>query len=453
MQDAIIIGGGISGLTAGYLLQQRGLDVSVIEKAAHPGGPIQSVRQEGYLVEKGPNSLLLPNPWVERLIDELGLAQQLQVSSPNANNRYIVRDSRPVAVPGSLLQAVTTSLFSFKAKLGFLAEPFRKAISEEAAKTESVAQFVKRRLGPEFLDYAIDPFVSGVYAGDPEELVLEHAFPLMRGFERDGGSIIKGAIQHRKRQKREGTSYVKRSVSFQNGLHSLPLALGRKLGNRLWLGSEVVAINRNDLGWQVTWKQEGENFEGFAKRLLVCLPSRSIKKLAWPEAIGKRLAATPDLPYPTVHSLALGYRREQIAHPLDGFGVLVPSKESLNILGALFSSSLYADRAPDGHCLLTVMMGGRQRDDLANATQEELMAIAAKDLKTLLGAQGHPCFSSLTTWPRAIPQYTRAFAPWKQALGDLEAENPGLAFGGNAVDGIAMGASIQSGKRLADGIR
>lgn len=450
MQDAIIIGGGISGLTAGYLLQQRGLDISVIEKGAAPGGPIQSERQEGFLFEKGPNALLLPDHWVEQFIDELGLSSQLQESSPNAAKRFIVRKNRPIAIPASLLQAITTSLFSFKAKLGFLAEPFRKRISDQAAKSESVARFVERRMGPEFLDYAINPFVSGVYAGNPEELILEHAFPLMRGFERDGGSIIRGAIQHEKHQKRDGTSYKKRSISFQDGLHTLPHTLGRKLGNRLWLDSEVVAINKNDQGWQVTWKRHGENFEGFAKKLIICLPSLAIKKLAWPQSIKLRLADTPDLPYPTVHSLALGYRRDQIAHPLDGFGVLVPSKESPNILGVLFSSSLYPGRAPDDHCLLTVMIGGRQRDDLANASKEALIDLATKDLDTLLGAKGLPCFSHLTTWPRAIPQYTQAFGPWKQTLADLEADNPNLAFGGHAIDGIAMGASIQSGKRLAD---
>jgi oxygen-dependent protoporphyrinogen oxidase len=450
MQDAIIIGGGISGLTAGYLLQQRGLDISVIEKGQTPGGPIQSVKQEGFLFEKGPNALLLPSQWVEQFIDELGLSTQLQESNPNAAKRFIVRNNRPVAVPGSLLQAVATRLFSLKAKLGFLGEPFRKRISDEDAKFETVAQFVQRRMGLEFLDYAINPFVSGVYAGDPEELVLEHAFPLMRGFERDDGSIIRGAIQNKKRQKAAGTSYKKRSISFKEGLHALPQTLGRKLGNRLWLDSEVVAINQNNQGWQVTWKRDGENFEGFAKKLLVCLPSRAIKKLAWPQAIKEHLSSTPDLPYPTVHSLALGYRRDQIAHPLDGFGVLVPSKEDPNILGVLFSSDLFSGRAPDDHCLITVMIGGRQRDDLANLAKEALIELAAKDLDKLLGVKGAPCFSHLTTWPRAIPQYTKAFGPWKRTLADIETDNPNIAFGGHAIDGIAMGASIQSGKRLAD---
>ncbi|MDQ8200216.1 protoporphyrinogen oxidase [Pelagicoccus enzymogenes] len=450
MQDAIILGGGISGLTAAYLAQQGGLDISVIEKASHPGGPITSCQKDGYLFERGPNSLLLPDPWVESFIAELGLQDQLQETNPVANKRYIVKKGRPVAVPTSPLQAVTTPLFSLKGKLGFLLEPFRKQISERAGRTETVASFVQRRMGKDFLDYAIDPFVSGVYAGDPHKLILEQAFPIMRGFEREGGSIIRGAIKHKKRQKREGTAYKKRSISFREGLGVLPKTIGRKLGNRLWLNSEAVAVNRVDEAWQVTWKRDGENFEGFAKNLIVCLPSYAIKRIAWSKGISEPLKASPNLEYPPVHSLALGFRREQIAHPLDGFGVLVPSKESPTILGALFSSSLYEGRAPQGHCLLTVMMGGIRHPEFASLSPEKLLPIALGDLRSLVGLEGEPSFYHCSSWPRAIPQYTRDFAPWKETLHSLEDEYPGLHFGGNCVDGIAMGASILSGKRLAE---
>lgn len=449
MQDAIILGGGISGLTAAYLLQQQGLDISVIEKGKNPGGPISSLSEEGYLVERGPNSLLLPDPWVETFIEELGLKDQLQETNPVAHKRYIVKKGRPVAVPSSPLQAVFTPLFSLKGKLGFLFEPFRKQISDRAGRSETVASFVRRRMGPDFLDYAIDPFVSGVYAGDPNRLILEHAFPLMRGFERDGGSIIGGAIKHKKKQKRDGTAYKKRSISFKKGLGELPQTIARKLGNRLWLNSEVVAVNRVDNAWQVTWKRDGENFEGFAKNLIVCLPSHAIKRIAWSHAIAQALKASPNLEYPPVHSLALGFKREQISHALDGFGILVPSKESPTVLGALFSSSLYQGRAPEGHCLLTVMIGGIRHPELAALQPEKLLQIALRDLRTLVGLKGDPAFYRCTSWPKAIPQYTRDFGPWRDTLYGLEDEFPGLHFGGNCKDGIAMGASILSGKRLA----
>lgn len=450
MQDAIILGGGISGLTAAYLLQQEGLEISVIEKGKAPGGPIQSSQENGYLVEHGPNSLLLPNPWVENFINQLGLGNQLQLANPTADKRYIVKNDQLVPVPASPLQAITTPLFSLAGKLGFLGEPFRRQISDKAAATETVASFVTRRMGKDFLNYAIDPFVSGVYAGDPHKLILEHAFPLMRGFEKDSGSIIRGAISYRKRRKAEGTAYKKKSVSFRKGLGILPQTIARKLGNHLWLDSEVVAVNRNDQGWQVTWKRDGENFEGFAKRLIVCLPSYATKRIAWTGVIAKSLQQTPDLPYPAVHSLALGFKRDQIQHALDGFGALVPSIESLNLLGVLFSSAMYPNRAPEGHCLLTVMIGGIRHPELANATQDQLLEIAMADLRPLLGIAGDPTYIQHTASPKAIPQYTADFAAWRDTLHNLEEEFSGLHFGGNSIDGIAMGASILSGKRLAE---
>ncbi|MBC2605161.1 protoporphyrinogen oxidase [Pelagicoccus albus] len=449
MQDAIVLGGGISGLTAGYLAQEKGYDVTVIEKKTTPGGPISSIREQGYLVETGPNSLLLPDRWVESLIQVLGLEDELQETRAIASKRYIVKNGRPIPVPASPLQAITNPLFSLGGKLGFLLEPFRKQISEEEAENETVADFVSRRMGPDFLDYAIDPFVSGIYAGDPHKLILQHAFPLMRGFEKDGGSIIKGAIKHKRRQKREGTAYKKRSVSFKTGLGILPKTLARKLGNRLWLGSQVTSVRRENDAWRVSWIKEGETFEANAKRIFVCLPSYAIKQIDWSQPIAERLHTAPDLIYPAVHSLALGFKRDQIEHALDGFGMLVPSKESPDILGALFSSSLYEGRAPEDHCLITVMLGGIQHPELGEAKHEQLLGIALRDLEKLVGLKGDPCYIHRSSWPQAIPQYTAEFGPWKNALKSLEAEFDGLHFGGNCVDGIAMGASILSGKRLA----
>ncbi len=449
MHDAIILGGGISGLTTAYLLQREGLDVAIIEKSPQPGGPILSERAEGYLFEKGPNSLLLPDPWVETLIEELGLQSRQQESSPAAHKRYIVKRGRPVPVPMSPTEAIFTPLFSWRGKFGFLAEPFRPRISDLRGAQETVASFVERRMGRDFLDYAIDPFVSGVYAGDPRQLVLEHAFPLMRGFERDGGSIIRGALRRRQQQKAAGTAYKKRSVSFDDGLGILPATLARKLGNRLWLGSQAAAINRNDAGWQVSWKRGGESFEGFARHLVVCLPAHATKRLAWSAPFAAKLAAPPELAYPAVHSLALGFRRSDVAHPLDGFGMLVPSKEKSDILGALFSSALYPGRAPQDHCLLTVMLGGVRRPDLAHAAPERLLELALPELRSLLGLRGDPTFVRCSSWPKAIPQYTHDFSPWRDTLKGLEDDFPSLHFGGSAIDGIAMGAAILSGKRIA----
>jgi len=449
MQDAIILGGGISGLTAAYLAQRKGLDISVIEKNAHAGGPISSLRSEGYLLERGPNSLLLPDPWVEEFIEELGLKSQLQETSALAKKRYIVKGGKPRAVPSNPAQAISSPLLSLRGKLSVFGEPFRPKLSSRFAGAETVASFTRRRLGADFLDYAIDPLVSGIYAGDPNLLILDYAFPTMRGLETEGGSLILGAIKRKRRQRREGKAYKKRSVSFQEGLGTLPKTLAKKLGNRLWLESEVVAVNRIEEHWQVSWKRQGESFEGFARNLLVCLPAYATKRIAWSPAVSERLREAPNLSYPAVHSLALGFKRGQIGHPLDGFGMLMPSKEPGEILGALFSSSLFRGRAPEGHALLTVMCGGTRRPDLSLADKNRLLDSALPDLERLLGIQGEPQFSHSSSWHKSIPQYTREFGPWRATLRGLEEAYGNLFFGGNSIDGVAMGAAILSGRKLA----
>ncbi len=450
MQDAIIIGGGITGLTTGYLLQQKGLEISVVEKSLRPGGPIQSVNHNGYLIEKGPNSLLVSDPWIDSLIQELGLRDDISKVSPDAKKRYIARNGKPVSVPSGPFELIGSPLFSFRGKLSLLAEPFKKPLSGDKSNFETVSEFVKRRLGQEILDYAVDPFVGGIYAGDPDELILKDAFPILWELERNHGSLLKGMRSKRKDHSSGSIPNRSQSLNFNEGLHTLPKAIAKKLGNRLWLGSQGVAINRNDRGWQVTWKREGENFEGFAKRLFVCIPSKDVRKLAWPYPISDWISGCPELPYPTVHSLTLGYRREQIQHPLDGFGILVPKREPATILGAIFNSSVYPERAPEDQRLITVMLGGRRDPQLADSDEEELVDIARSDLKYLLGITGAPSFQYLTTWKQAIPQYTSAFVQWKSCIQTLETDYPGLRFGGNSVDGIALSSSLLSAKRLSE---
>lgn len=450
MQDAIIIGAGITGLTAAYLLQKQGKRITVLEKSSEPGGPISTIRKDGYLAETGPNSLLLPSLWCEHFLEELGLADELLESSPQASKRYIVKRGSPVAVPSSPLKAITTPLFSLKAKFGFLAEPFRKPISPEAAETETVASFVSRRMGQEFLDYAIDPFVSGVYAGNPHELILKHAFPLMRSFEEDGNSIIRGALKRKKRQKADGTAYKKRSITFREGLVTLPQTLASKIGDSLHTQCSIESIKKDENGWTVAWNQNEKSFTESAKKLIVAIPSHGMKNLPWPDDIEDAFNAAPNLTFPAVHSLSLGFKRADIQHPLDGFGALVPSKENRKILGVLFCSSIYDDRAPKDHCLLTVMIGGRRRPEQAKLEESELVKIALDELKSLIGLNGNPVFKSLSSWPRAIPQYDQAFTPWKETISQIESNAPGLHFGGNCIDGIAMGACILSGKRLSE---
>ena len=252
MNSVAIIGGGITGLTAAFKLQQNNIPVTVYEAGARVGGVIQSVRRDGYLAENGPNSILETSPVIANLIEDLSLQARRVYSNSRASKRFLVRARKPVALPSSLLGFVFTPLFSTRAKLRLALEPF---IGRAApGKEETLAEFAGRRLGREFLDYAINPFVAGVYAGDPARLSVKHAFPKLHDLEQQYGSLIKGQFLGARARKRRGevSKQTARKFSFDDGLHVLPGALSARLGERVRLKSPVTLVEQNGSEWTVT---------------------------------------------------------------------------------------------------------------------------------------------------------------------------------------------------------
>lgn len=440
-----ILGAGITGLTAAWHLKRAGFAPVVFEKSARIGGAIGAVRSDGWLHELGPNSLLEGTPEVARFIDQLGLGERRLYAAPAAKQRYIVRDGRLVAMPTSPLGFVRTPLFSLRAKLALLGEPWRKRADADAQ--ESVADFVLRRLGREFLDYAINPFVGGVYAGDPTQLSVRHAFPKLHTLEQEHGSLIRGALA-----RRNASGGPKgRIFSFPQGLGEIPRALARALGDDLRLNARVTAVIRRSSGWQIqTGAGDACRIEDFAA--VVCaLPADALATIAFdgvPEA--HRLCDLCEIEHPPVASVFLGFRRGDVRHPLDGFGVLVPQVERRSILGTLFSSTLFPDRAPAGHVALTTFVGGMRDPELVGLDDDALLHLVRAELAALLGADAPPVYVSLQRWPRAIPQYTLGYERFKNAFAAVEAAAPGLFLGGNARDGISLANCVTSGERLAN---
>jgi protoporphyrinogen/coproporphyrinogen III oxidase len=257
MQSIAIIGGGITGLTAAFRLRQMNLPVTVYESSARLGGVIQSIEQDGYLAEFGPNTVLETSPKIVDLIRDLGLENRRLYSDPAAGNRYIVRGKRPVSLPGSPVGFFSTPLFSWSAKLQLLAEPFVRRSDPEIE--ESLAEFVLRRIGREFLDYAINPFVAGVYAGDPARLSVKQAFPKLHALEQKYGSLIKGQIlgARERRRRAEVSKQNAPKFSFEHGLQELIDALGRHLEDSLRLRSQVTHLERHGNDWDVTVQDGG----------------------------------------------------------------------------------------------------------------------------------------------------------------------------------------------------
>lgn len=443
-----IIGAGITGLTAAYRLHERGFAVRVFEQAEQTGGSIRSIRDSGYLIEGGPNSLQLGATEVKRLISDLGLEPTMQVANAVAKKRFIVRGGRFVPVPMSPGSFVSTPLFSFRTKAAIFAELLQRR--RERPADLSLADLVRSHFTPELVDYALNPLIAGIYAGDPELLSVRHAFPSLWEAERSHGSLLRGLMAAAKAKKASGeSSGHPLLVSFAGGLQTLTNTLAARLPpHSVHCGATVEAVIPGK-SHRVTWQQHGRPFSGEFDAVVLALPAAALARLQIGTAADRPLADCDEILQPPVSSLFLGYRREQVAHPLDGFGGLVPAVEKRSVLGILFSSTLFPERAPEGHVGLTVFMGGMRQPELARLPTEALLAQIARDLYDLVGVTTPPLFMRHSFWPRAIPQYSLGYGRFLDAMARVEQSAAGLFIGGNVRDGISLQDCMKSGEKLA----
>lgn len=452
MKSIAIIGGGITGLTAAFELKRRNVPVTLFEAGSRAGGVIETVREDGYLAECGPNTLLETSPKIGELVRTLGLESRRLYSNPEMKNRYIVRGGRPVAMPLSAGQFVTTKLFSLGTKLGLLKEPFIKPCPPDVE--ENLAEFVVRRLGREFLDYAINPFVAGVYAGDPRCLSVKHAFPKLHALEQKYGSLLKGQFLGARERKKRGTvsKQTAKMMSFDEGLQVLTDALGNQLADCIRFNAPVRRIEQSPDGWTIHYHTNGGETTATFSTILLTAPAYRLAELEFESGSNTNLSLLAEIKYPPVSSVVLGFRRQDVKHPLDGFGVLIPEKEGFQILGTIFTSSLFPGRAPEGHVTLASYVGGTRAPELALKESGELVDLVIADLKRLLGVTGEPTFKSIKSYPKAIPQYEVGYDKYKNFMNAFEEKMPGILLGGHYRDGISLSDSILAGLNAADRI-
>lgn len=449
-RHCVIIGAGISGLTAAHHLARAGYKITLLESTDRVGGAIRTVHDAGFLAEAGPNTVLETSPIVTNLITEAGLDAEKIYPTAIAQNRFVVRDRRPIALPLSPVQFLTTTLFSVSSKIALIREIFVPPWDNRYE--ENLAQFVLRRLNRDFLDYAVNPFVAGVYAGQPDRISVIHGLPRLYALEQKYGGLIKGQIMGaRERSKRnEKSKMTARMFTFRDGLQTLPDRLALTAGVRVLKKSRVTQLTHNGNQWEIVYITGETEYREVCEQVLYAGTAHGLQAIHINGGPVPDFKTMNDIRIPPVTSLSLGFRREDVTHRLNGFGVLIPEKENFDILGALFPSSIFPGRAPQGHVEMTVFIGGSRRPELADKSESEQTAMALRDLGVILGVNGTPVWTLRTYWPNAIPQYEVGYGRFKEILTNLEKRFPGLYFTGNYRGGISVGDVIVNATHVSD---
>lgn len=458
-KQVAIIGAGITGLSAAFHLQQAGHSAVIFENSCRIGGAIQSSTKDGFLYEHGPNSLMVNDKRVENLIQKVNLGTEVLVANKAADKRFVIHEGELNTMPSSVASFLTSPLFSFKAKLRLAKEPFIAKRPAEAG-AESLAEFVRRRLGPEMLEKAAGPFVNGIYAGDPNRLSTNHAFPRLFALEQEHGSLFKGMRKNAreiKKGKGDTNRLAKREIiSFKDGMESLPKGIAAILEEgTLFLDTKLggISYNKKTKRWHIDWKgNNGTTGQGSFSDIIITVPAHKLEDLPLEKAVLDTISRVPNLDYPPVASMMLGFKRSQVKHPLDGFGMLNALNEKSKILGALFTTTLFPGRAPDDCVAINVMLGGSRTPEYAKMSESAMKASIMDELRRLLGIDGSPVFTSLVRWEKAIPQVNIGYSSILEQIEQCERKFSGIHFAGNYRGGISVGDCIVSGIKLTEKI-
>ncbi len=461
--SAVVIGGGLSGLAAGWLLQDEAgkaglsLQVTVLEARSETGGKIGTLRREGFACETGPNGFLDSKPATLDLVKRMGIRDLVLRSNDAARKRFIFSRGELKQLPENPVAFLKSDLISWPGKLR-IAQEFLVPQKKKQGEDETLADFVRRRLGPEALEKLIDPMASGIFAGDPENMSLSACFGKVEALEERYGGLLRGMLAMKAEAKARGKQGPDSAgpggvlFSFREGMGQLIAELTARL--TVEREAEVVELQRRDQGGRViheaVWERGGKRQSLAADLLVLAIPAYDAARLL--QGFDPGIASTMrTIPYASMAVVHLGYPASALPRPLDGFGFLIPHSEGRRILGSLWSSSIFAHRAPSGHVLLTNMMGGAQDPQMRYLSEQELTAIAREELRVTMGLDAEPEFSSVFSWEKAIPQYTFGHLGRVATIERrLSSDHPGVLLTGNAFRGIGINDCVGAGGKAAE---
>lgn len=450
-KDCIIIGAGITGLTAAYYLKKKQKDFLVLDSNDRVGGVIKTISEKGFLFETGPNTGVLGQPEAAELFGDLGDKVKLEIASDQVKKRYVLKKGKWHALPSGLKQAISTPLFTTRDKFRILGEPFRRRGRNPE---ETLKDLVIRRMGNSFLDYAIDPFILGVYAGDPGALVPKYALPKLYALEQQYGSFIGGAIKKKLQAKTDREKKATRDVfSVKGGLQSLVNALYEYGGpDNFVLNADDTRITKNRDGWKICTQEKGGLTKTYhANHVIITAGSHKLQKLL-PELGQKQMDDLTNLRYAKVIEVAVGFKKWQ-GMPPDAFGGLIPFKESRDLLGILYPSAFLQNRAPENGQLFTLFMGGIRRPELFELDDEQIFETVKREFTSIMKVESFdPDLFRIFRYTHAIPQYGISSGARFEAVKQVERECKGLLLRGNFCGGIGLADRIRQGKLAADQI-
>jgi oxygen-dependent protoporphyrinogen oxidase len=454
-----IIGAGISGLSAAHAIQRQaagaGIEVEtvVLEKKDRLGGKIWSLKENGFLCEWGPNGFLDNKPMTLELCDRLGIRERLLRSNDNARKRFIYSEGTLHRLPENGPSFLQSKFISWPGKARLACEMLVPPRREGG--DESLADFGRRRLGSEALDKLIAPMVAGIFAGDPETMSLKSCFPRIHELEREYGGLIKAMARLAKKKKAEikaGKAVASAAgpggvlTSFYDGIQELTDGTAAALGGEVRTEAGVVGILPKRDGFELHLENGGTLD---AELVVSAAPAHTLAAMT-SETLPALTEILNQIPYAPMNVVCFGYQRQKIARDLDGFGYLIPKKEGKNILGTLWDSSIFPDRAPEGHVLLRSMMGGATNPGAIDLAESEVKAKVMADLKEIMGIDAEPDFVRIFRHRQAIPQYTVGHGQRLLALDERLGAAPGLFLTGNAFFGVGLNDCVNASNQIAE---
>lgn len=460
-QRIAVIGGGLAGLAATNRLRELSpsAEVTLLEAGGRLGGVIETVRQDGYLIERGADSFITNIPWALDLCRRIGFADQLIPTDAAHRGASVVAHGKLQPVPeGFLLMApkqmrsvLASPILSWPGKIRLACEWFVKPRRDLG--DESVASFARRRLGREAFERLVQPLVGGIYTADPEKLSLAATLPRFIEMEKRHGGLIR-AMRAEKNSSdpvsQDSGARYSLFVTPRDGLSSFIDAIAARLPTQcIWLNTAVERISRENGKWRVSTVSgdTGELFDAVVLATPTAVCARVLSDVD--HALADELRA---IEYAGTAIVVLAYDRAQIKQPLDSFGFVVPAIERRRILSASFSSVKFPGRAPDGKALIRVFLGGALQPEMLELSDDELRSVAHEELCDLLNVTGEPELSHVFRWPGSMPQYHLGHVERIQRIHDRLKALPGLALAGNAYEGVGIPQTIRSGELAAESV-